>query len=334
MKNLVASALVCLTLASGCNRNENKNEASTDQNEARDSISAANTATPDDGNFDIEQIPVSTSELGPFPFFSLPEGIISNNKPIERKFDKLFFAIDGKMVPLEGRVWKSFLFADKDQEFSLPFVEKSYDQAILDAGGVKIFDGTISKEEYDRFSPSAPYLGEDASIGYTSENIKTYLIKRSDQGNIYIQLSGTNASGKINVLQEEGFRQTIKLLKAEEITKELSEKGKVVMYINFDTDKATLKPDGKQAVDEIAKALKTNKDLALQVNGHTDNTGDAQKNLILSKNRSKAVVDALIGMEIEKSRLTSNGFGAENPIADNSTEEGKSKNRRVELIKK
>jgi hypothetical protein len=66
------------------------------------------------------------------------------------------------------------------------------------------------------------------------------VIRRKDQGNIFIQLTGNSASGKINILQEEGFKQTITLVKSDEIKKQLDEKGKAVLHINFDTDKATL----------------------------------------------------------------------------------------------
>lgn len=324
-----------LAFACACN-NEGKQQAATADSTPKTDVVTTSEEKPGKGTtaFNVNEVPVSEKELGTFPFFTLPEGLKTMNKPVERKFDRLFFAIDGKMVPLEGRIWKSNIIEIKQGEWSLPFFEKSYDEAIKAAGGVKIFDGLITKEEYDRYSPGASYLGEDGSIGYTEENIKTYIIRRSNGGDIYIQLTGNSAEGRLDILQQEGFKQTITMLKADEISKDLNQKGKAILYINFDTDKSTLKPDGKDAVAEITKALKGSPGLKVAINGYTDNTGNDAHNLQLSKDRAKAVLDALISSGIDKSLLSSEGFGSLQPIVDNSSEEGKAKNRRVELVKK
>lgn len=128
--------------------------------------------------------------------------------------------------------------------------------------------------------------------------------------------------------------QTITLLKSDQIQKELNEKGKAILHINFDIDKATLKSDGEQAVAEIVKTLQTDKNLKIAIHGYTDNVGNESHNLELSKARANTVLKTITEAGVEKSRLTADGFGSQNPIADNSTEEGKSQNRRVELVKK
>ena len=324
------SAFIC-----ACN-NSGKQDKTTADSTNQPDVASTDEKKPETATsfFDVNSIPVSEKELGPFPFFSLPEGLQAQNKPVERKFDRLFFAIDGKMMPLEGRVWKSNIVGVKSEDWSLPLFERSYDEAIKAAGGVKIFDGVISQEEYDRYSAGASYLGEDGSIGYVQENIKTYIIHRANGGDIYIQLTGNSASGKLDILQQEGFKQTITMLKAEQITNDLNGKGKAVLYINFDTDKSTLKPEGKDAVAEITKTLKADPALKVAINGYTDNTGNEAHNVQLSKDRAKAVLDALVASGIEKARLSSDGFGSQQPIADNGSEEGKAKNRRVELVKK
>lgn len=79
--------------------------------------------------------------------------------------------------------------------------------------------------------------------------------------------------------------------------------------------------------------LKENPDLKLKVEGHTDSTGDPEANLKLSLDRAEAVVAALIGAGIARDRLTAAGHGASRPIADNATDNGRAKNRRVELVK-
>lgn len=120
---------------------------------------------------------------------------------------------------------------------------------------------------------------------------------------------------------------------ADDMLSALNSDGHVALQINFDTGKATIKPDSQAIVDQIVTLLKDNKDLKLAVEGHTDNVGDAKANKTLSEARAKAVVAALTGKGIAASRLKSAGYGQEKPIADNSTDDGRAKNRRVELVK-
>jgi outer membrane protein OmpA-like peptidoglycan-associated protein len=87
-------------------------------------------------------------------------------------------------------------------------------------------------------------------------------------------------------------------------------------------------------IDEIVRMMKSNPELKLNVEGHTDNVGTAAANKTLSEARAKSVVAALVGQGIAADRLSPVGYGQDKPIADNNTEEGKAKNRRVELVKK
>ncbi|MBS1737296.1 MAG: OmpA family protein [Bacteroidetes bacterium] len=285
--------------------------------------------------FDLNKIPISTKNLGFFPYFSLPADLEEQNIPVQRNFDRTYFAIAGKMIPVEGKIWKSNITPKSHRyaDWSLPYFENSYDEAIKAAGGVKIFDGQISQEEYEKYHNQAIYLGEDGSIGYPDQNIKTYIIRRSDSADIYIQFTGTTSGGSINILQKKAFVQTIKMMKADEIKNDLVEKGKAILHINFDTDKATLKPDGKEAVKEIVKVLSENKELHIAINGYTDNSGSVAYNQKLSEERASTVKNEIIKSGISPDRLTSQGYGQDHPISDNTSEEGKAKNRRVELVK-
>ena len=105
------------------------------------------------------------------------------------------------------------------------------------------------------------------------------------------------------------------------------------MYINFDTNKATLKEDGLAIVNEIAKLLKLDPTLKISINGYTDNTGSKEHNLKLSKERAVKVAKTLIELGIPSGQLRAKGYGQNSPIVDNNTEEGRAKNRRVELVK-
>lgn len=121
---------------------------------------------------------------------------------------------------------------------------------------------------------------------------------------------------------------------ANAILKELNETGKAILYINFDTGKSTIKKESLPIIDQIIEMMKQAADVKLSVEGHTDSDGNNESNQKLSEGRAKSVVDAIVKGGIDASRLSSAGFGEEKLIADNTTEEGKAKNRRVELIKK
>jgi len=103
--------------------------------------------------------------------------------------------------------------------------------------------------------------------------------------------------------------------------------------INFDVDKATITPQSMGTLNMVVKLLQDNPDLKFEVDGHTDNTGTASHNLVLSQQRATAVVAQLTTMGIDASRLTSKGFGDTKPIADNATLDGKANNRRVEFVR-
>ncbi|MDC1809369.1 OmpA family protein [Bacteroides uniformis] len=110
--------------------------------------------------------------------------------------------------------------------------------------------------------------------------------------------------------------------------------GKFITYgITFDVGKSTIKPESMGEINRIVKLMQDNPDLKFSVEGHTDSTGNEATNQTLSDARSKAVVDKLVEMGIAATRLTSSGKGQSNPIADNGTDEGRAKNRRVEFVK-
>ena len=280
-----------------------------------------------------DTIPISTADLGDFPFFGLPKNIQYVSKPLQREFDEIYFPVNttGKLVKVGGRVFKSDLTNTENSEWSKVYVLKSYDEAIKAVGGVKLFEGKFTPKQVKFMKENAEYLGEEGSLDFYNNKIHSYVIRRRDGDDIYIQLDVKY--GAVQILQKEAFKQTITILKAEQVEKELKEKGKVVLYINFDTDKTKLKPEGKAGILEVATVLKNNPTLKLTVQGYTDNVGSEGHNQKLSENRAQAVVDELVTLGIEVSRLTAKGFGWQNPIADNTTPEGRAKNRRVELIK-
>lgn len=333
-KTLIILSIGALLVA--CNKKSEQKTGTAQDTVAIETPTAIEKSSGGTNSFDINSIPVSTAEVGDFPFFSFPKGLDFQNKPVQKSYDMLFFPLKGVMTPIEGKVWKTYVVNEKSnkEDWSLPYFLKSYDDAITKVGGVKIFDGKVSQQELDRIKEDAKYFGEEGSIDYWNEPVKVYVIRRANGDDIYIQLYGNTATGAIQILQKAPFEQTISILKSDEIKKALDATGKAVLHINFDTDKATLKPDGKTAVDEITKVLKTDSNLKLAINGYTDNSGNDAHNIQLSKDRAIAVLNAITTSGIDKSRLSAEGFGSKNPIADNGSEEGKAQNRRVELVKK
>ncbi|MBQ3197605.1 MAG: OmpA family protein [Alistipes sp.] len=110
--------------------------------------------------------------------------------------------------------------------------------------------------------------------------------------------------------------------------------GKFITYgITFDVGKSTIKPESMGEINRIVQLMTENPDLKFSVEGHTDSTGKPESNQTLSEQRSKAIVDKLVELGIAKERLAAVGKGQNNPIADNNTDEGRAKNRRVEFVK-
>jgi OmpA-OmpF porin, OOP family len=99
----------------------------------------------------------------------------------------------------------------------------------------------------------------------------------------------------------------------------------------FDTGQATLQPASEEQLTNIADILKAYPQVKIRIGGYTDNTGDPAANVQLSEQRADNVMAALVKLGIDPSRMTAKGYGAEDPIADNSTEEGRQRNRRISL---
>lgn len=117
------------------------------------------------------------------------------------------------------------------------------------------------------------------------------------------------------------------------IGKKFTESKIVTHGINFDIDKATIRPESMGTLNMIMNIMKNNPDIKFEIDGHTDNTGTSAHNLDLSQERADAVKTQLVSMGIDASRLTTKGLGDTKPISDNNTLEGKANNRRVEFIK-
>ena len=126
----------------------------------------------------------------------------------------------------------------------------------------------------------------------------------------------------------------VTVLKAADIQSGLRQDGKVAFYgLYFDTGKAEIKPNSKPQLDEMGKLLKSQPSLQVFVVGHTDGQGQLEANLQLSQQRAQAVANQLVRAQgIDARRLTSKGVASLAPLSSNDTEDGRARNRRVELV--
>lgn len=138
----------------------------------------------------------------------------------------------------------------------------------------------------------------------------------------------------IDILETKQREQKMVTVNASEMAKKIANTGSIALYgIYFDFNKADLKPESDATLEQIAQLLKNDANLKLLVAGHTDNVGTFDFNMGLSQRRAAAVVAALTGrFGISKVRLTPVGVSFASPVASNKTEEGRAKNRRVELV--
>lgn len=138
----------------------------------------------------------------------------------------------------------------------------------------------------------------------------------------------------VDLLEQQAMAQKMVTVKAEEMAQAISTAGRVALYgLYFDSGKADVKPESRETLEQIAKLLGANPGLNLLVVGHTDNVGGFPSNMELSKRRAESVIAALATQyKIDRKRLTPVGVSFASPVAPNATEDGKAKNRRVELV--
>lgn len=312
-------------------------------NSTQSSSSSEIVAASGASTVDINKLPMVNTDIGSFPYISVPEGFIirGDKRKGEEKgyttfhdFSKLimytgesFFDAEGKLAILEVDE------SNKNEGFNQYKFDKSVDSYLESIGAVLIFKGQIPNAKLKELKETDSTMS-DHIIGdpWNKDPLRHYVLNHG-KGKIMFQVWSNSAQAEIGVVELESFKQTIQAPTASQIQKDIETTGKAILHINFDTNKASLKEDGDAAVTEIVKVLQANPALKIAVKGYTDNEGSEAHNLLLSKFRSAAVLSAIVLSGIDSGRLTSEGLGASNPIGDNATEAGRAMNRRVELVK-
>ena len=174
---------------------------------------------------------------------------------------------------------------------------------------------------------------------YHPQSNTRYLAAKLERpaGDVYVAIHVTDynpASTFVNVIEVKPMQAGLVSVNAAALAGDIGRAGHVAVYgIYFDTDKAEVKPESEAALREIAKLVESNARLKLHVVGHTDNVGPLLHNMDLSRRRADAVVKALTTRHgVSAALLHADGVGPLAPVATNQSEEGRAKNRRVELV--
>jgi len=158
----------------------------------------------------------------------------------------------------------------------------------------------------------------------------------SGKGELWLDIIINNSGEQLifTIVAEAPMEQKVEV-SADDMGNALAASGRIALYgILFDTGKDVIRPESGQVLAEVAKLLAGQPALKLRIEGHTDNVGKAADNLALSKKRAEAVKRSLVGKGIAEARLEAAGLGDTKPVAANDGDEGRAKNRRVELAKK
>ncbi len=290
---------------------------------------------------DLDKIAPVTKPLPPFPFIDYPPHL---HKALqytdESDFDQLAVVVGDQLHMVEGR-FRAIRFSLTDGKISEFQAKRDYTKAALDMGGVKVntvlpkSDAFYAANGLDGKSEEADKVRYDLNkkTKYASNHTYDAYFLPTATGRKWLVLMISDSDVRVLSIEEKTTGSSVNLVAAAAIKSELDSKGHIALYINFDTDKAVLRTEGKAAVDEISALMKQEGTLKLAIEGHTDNVGEAKRNVALSRERAQAVVDALVKDGIGRERLSAAGHGAAKPVADNGSDEGRAKNRRVELVK-
>ncbi len=229
-----------------------------------------------------------------------------------KEFDRYEFTIgQDKKEKVEG--YHTFVIYYANPGITLPSgiqVTRNYLNAAKAIGGAQVF-------EYD-----------DGGTIYSIIKVV------KDDKEIWVEVAAAgNDQYSVHVVEKQLMKQDV-VANAEAMSGSIKDTGRVAVYgIYFDTGKADLKPESEPALAEIVKMLKADANLKIYVVGHTDTVGQFAANVKLSQDRAASVVNALVSKHgISAARLTPFGAGPACPVASNKTDEGKAKNRRVELV--
>lgn len=307
----------------------------------------------------VEGSRISGFDQKEFDEYRLVKGTVSGYQSDGRRWKTLDEALnDENSLRLEGKVWRLTYEVPKNR--STLEIIRSY-QTELTKAGFKILYQCTNREcggPLPKVPP--PVFGTryvpDVHAGALSDllmkrgGLTVYGSVSDDQrylaahlpraeGDVYVSALALTINvphARLDVIEVKPLKSSLVTVNAATMATDISSRGSVALYgIYFDTDRAEVKPESRPTLTEIATLLKQNGKLELIVVGHTDNNGTLDYNLDLSLRRAQAVVGALASdFGVARSRLEPRGVGFLSPVAPNTSEENRSKNRRVQLLQR
>ncbi len=260
--------------------------------------------------------------------------------PVDLRADGEKFT-DGNSVKTEGKVFR--IRYDAPKERSGLEILRNYEDSLKAKGFVIVY--SCANETCFKGAGSAFRLATfsgDGAINYRYGDGARYLLAKADRSGgtvhaaVFVGESKTQPLVKVLVVEEKPMQGgQIAFIDASAMANAIGASGHVALYgIQFDYDKAELKPESAPTLAEIAKLMKASPALNVVVAGHTDNQGAFDYNVDLSRRRAASVVAALTKLGVAGQRLTPFGAGMAAPLASNDDEAGRAKNRRVEIVKR
>ena len=283
-------------------------------------------------NFDAVEFQTST-----FKEYDLVSGARRSAQPplqLEGKLTRLWYEAPGPTRSLE--LYRNYVNELTAAGFT-PLYDSTRDTAV---GRWNNFMATFSRGKKDFIKNSRTefvmYSAKVASIRTgtfqkDSTTVRLLAVDWVKDNKVFKAAEGAYIA--VDVMETQAMVQNMVVVSASEIGKSLTANGKIAIYgILFDSGKSDVKPESKASLDQIAAFLKGDPAVKLHVVGHTDLVGSFDSNMALSKRRAEAVAAALAkDYGVAANRLVGNGVASLAPVASNSTEEGRAKNRRVEL---
>lgn len=274
-------------------------------------------------------------KLENFNEYALLTNAVTSNKGLEGNPDSV--------TELEGRI--TWLFYRNPAKSSSLEVFRNYEKSLKETGFEILFScktKACGGYQFNRVvTGHTHFIGSDGDQRYLAAKLTR------DKGDVYVSLyvASANVGGgpnygrvltQLRVIEVESMEDSMVTIDASEMAKGIGDEGRIALYgILFDTDKATIKAESKPTLEQISDLLNSNTKLKLVIVGHTDNQGDLDYNMDLSKRRARSVEDTLVNeYKISAERLSSWGVGYLSPVASNRDEAGRAKNRRVELVEK
>ena len=287
--------------------------------------------------------PAVSQEVKDHPLISRYPGSTFNysNPSSVKQFDEIALPmgpwVKGKFTKterLEGKV--SRLVYDNPRDRSTLEIFRNYQQALTKGGFQTVFACSAAECGDAGNEPTA-------DLGYwcvtnkiqCPESMRYIVAKLTRaEGDVYAAVKVLTWQTYLIVVELKPMQTGMVTVNAKALADDINKSGHVAVYgIYFDTGKSVIKPESQPVIAEIAKMLNSEPSLRLHVVGHTDNVGTLASNMKLSKQRAEAVVNALVNDDrIAASRLIANGVGPLAPVASNAAEDGRAKNRRVELV--